>query len=110
MAQQVLQINFQFNVSVAEYEKAAWTVADHFTNFPGLRWKIWLKNENKKEAGGIYLFESAEAAEAYRNSKLFKGLESNPVFTNISVKQFEIIPQLSQLTHAPLDPSVVASS
>ena len=110
MSQQLVQINFQFNVSVADFEKAAWTVADHFANFPGLRWKIWLKNESKKEAGGIYLFESEEAVTAYRNSPLFKGLESNPVFTNISMKQFDIITDLSQLTHAPLETSVAASN
>ena len=54
----ILQINFNLNVPVAEYQKMADSVAHAFLNVPGLRWKIWLLNPAAQEAGGIYLFDN----------------------------------------------------
>ncbi len=54
----MLQLNFNFNVSKEEYEQAVFPLADKFTNVSGLIWKIWILNEEKSEAGGIYLFEN----------------------------------------------------
>lgn len=102
MPQQLVQINFQFTVSESDYEKTASMVVEHFAGFPGLHWKIWLLNKNKKEAGGIYLFESAEAVSNYKNSILFKKLEASPAILHISFKQFDILQQLSGMTHAPV--------
>jgi len=54
----ILQINFNFNVTVAEYQKMTDSVAHAFIDVPGLTWKIWLLNPAAQEAGGIYLFGS----------------------------------------------------
>ena len=48
----ILQINFNLNVPVAEYQKMADSVAHAFLDVPGLRWKIWLLNPAAQEAGG----------------------------------------------------------
>ena len=58
MATKILQINFQFNVPRADYEQAVAPMADEFAKVPRCRWKIWLMNEAKSEAGGIYHFDN----------------------------------------------------
>lgn len=45
MAEKLLQINFKFNVSKAEYEQAAASLAPSFAEVDGLRWKVWILNE-----------------------------------------------------------------
>ena len=57
MSDMLLQLNFKYNVTRAEYEGAVSPLADQFAAVPGLRWKIWMINETESEAGGIYLFE-----------------------------------------------------
>jgi hypothetical protein len=106
MLQQILQINFLFNVTPSEYEKACVLVTDHFADLPSLQWKIWLMNENKKEAGGIYLFENADAVARYRRSELMKALESDPIITHISVKQFSILEKPGLMIHAPVNTQI----
>ncbi len=53
-----MQLNFNFSVSKEKYEQAVSSLADKFANVSGLIWKIWILNEEKSEAGGIYLFEN----------------------------------------------------
>src|SRR5215813_12498660 len=66
----ILQINFNFNVPVAECQKMADSGAHAFLDVPGLRWKIWLLNPAAQEAGGIYLFDSQASLDAYLNGPL----------------------------------------
>ena len=40
----ILQINFNLNVPVAEYQMIADSIAHAFLDIRGLRWKIWLLN------------------------------------------------------------------
>ncbi len=51
MSQQLVQVNFQYKGSGEEYEEAAASVAEMFASLPGLIWKIWLQNHEKKEGG-----------------------------------------------------------
>lgn len=108
MNQQLLQINFQFDIAPRDFEKKASTVAEHFADIPGLQWKIWLVNREKREGGGIYLFKDEESAEAYLVSILFKSIKESPIFKNVSVKQSGVMTDASTITYAPLaDISVV---
>jgi hypothetical protein len=101
MAQQILQVNFNFDIPVSEFEKAASSVAEQFAALPGLLWKIWLVNKEKKEAGGIYLFHSEQAVADYLKSPLFANGPANPMFSNIIVKQFSTLEAPGLVTGAP---------
>lgn len=57
MSERILQVNF-----------SAQGVADAFAEVPGLRWKTWLLDERRQEAGGIYLFEDDAALENFMYS------------------------------------------
>ena len=94
----ILQINFNLNVPVAEYQKMADSVAHAFIDVPGLRWKIWLLNPDAQEAGGIYLFESQAFVDAYLNGPLVAQLRGLTSIRDISMKQFEVIPEVTALT------------
>ena len=100
----ILQISFNLNVAVAEYQKIADSVAPAFLDVPGLRWKIWLLNPTAQEVGGIYLFDSQASLGAYLNGPLLAQLRGLTSIRNISVKQFEVMPELTALTRGPIEP------
>src|SRR5215472_12986443 len=93
----ILQVNF--NVPVAEYQKMADSVAEAFLNVPGLKWKIWLLNPAAQEAGGIYLFDSQASLDAYLDGPLVAQLRGLTAVRNVSMKQFEVMPEVTALTH-----------
>jgi len=99
----ILQIHFNFNMPVAEYQKMADSVAHAFVDVPGLRWKIWLLGPAAQEAGGIYLFDSQASLDAYLNGPLVAQLRGLTSIRNISMKQFEVIPGATALTRGPFE-------
>jgi|SRR5688572_30506413 hypothetical protein len=102
MSQQIIQTNFHFNTSVADFKQFATEAALPFERLQGLQWKIFLLNEERKEAGGIYLFVNKNAVANFKSSELFHGIVTNPAFHSVNFKQFNIIESASLLTHAPL--------
>ena len=108
MAKTILQINYQFTSSAADYTKLVTPMAEPIAGMSGLVWKIWLLNEVDREAGGIYLFESREAAQAFVNSDAVKSFIAQPSITNVSAKMFEPDEVLSKITRAPLGVHVPA--
>lgn len=102
MSQQILQVNMNFSVPRADLEEAWLGVAQPISATPGLLWKVWLINERTQEAGGIYLFESADAANAYVGGPIVAGLKASPAVSNISAKVFDVLPEHSAITRAPL--------
>jgi hypothetical protein len=102
MAEKILQVNFKFHVSRAEYEDVANSVATAFAAVPGCRWKIWLMNETEREAGGLYLFDNDAAVDALLQSDLIAGVLAHPGLSDFSVKRFDVLPAVSAVTRAPL--------
>jgi hypothetical protein len=105
----ILQINFNLNVPVAEYQTMADSVAHAFLDVRGLRWKIWLLNPATQEAGGIYLFDSQASLDAYLNGPLVATLKGLTSIRNISVKQFEVMPELTALTSGPFEAALTSN-
>ncbi len=66
MSGKILQLNFKFSVSRAEFEQAVSPVVSQFAVVAGLRWKIWMINEEEQEAGGIYLFNDEASVKELR--------------------------------------------
>lgn len=107
MSQQILQVNVNFSIPRAELEASWLGFAQPISETPGLVWKVWLMNEERKEAGGIYLFESADALRTYVDGPAVAALKSSPVISNISAKTFDIMSEHSAVTRAPLTAAVV---
>lgn len=102
MTKKIFITKFNYSMSTEELKKIMPAVAPEFANFSGCRWKIWLINEDRKEAGGVYLFESATELEQFLNSKLFASVADNPAFSNLQTNIFGIDEAASVITGAPL--------
>ena len=99
MSARILQINFKFNVSRAEYEQAVSPLADPIAAVAGLRWKIWLMNEAESEAGGIMLFDDEVSVKAYLGGPIVAQITSHPALSDFSVKQFDVLEEQTAITH-----------
>ena len=98
MAGRILQVNFKFSVSRAEYEQAASSLAPEFAKVAGLRWKVWTMNEAESEAGGVYYFDDEASLQAYLAGPLAATVKGHPAFSEMSVKQFEVMADVTAIT------------
>ena len=102
MSQKVLQINFKFNVTRAQYEGAVASLAEPVAAVPGVLWKVWIMNEAENEAGGIYLFADGDTLQGYLDGEIVAGIVSHPALSDFSVKSFDVLHDLSMVTRAPI--------
>lgn len=103
MSKKILQINFKFKVPRSDYEKATFDqFAKPIANVKGLLWKVWIMNENEKEAGGIYLFNDESSLKAYLEGNIVAEVKKHPALSDIDAKVFDVIDKHSEVTHFPL--------
>ena len=102
MSGRIMQLNFKFSVSGAEYEQAVSPLASQFAALDGLRWKIWMINETESEAGGIYMFQDEGSLNAFLEGPLAAQVTSHPALSDFSVKQFDAMEDLSEITRGPV--------
>lgn len=102
MAGKILQVNFKFSVSRAEYEQAANSLAPQFAEVAGLRWKVWTINEGEKEAGGVYYFDDESSLQTYLAGPLAAAVKSHPDLSEMTVKQFEVMADVTAVTRGPV--------
>jgi hypothetical protein len=98
MPQKILQINFRFSVTPDEYSSAVMEMANDFAAVDGLKWKVWIMNEKRKEAGGIYLFKDQSSLDALLNGPLAAAVTSHPALKDFSVRQFDVMPDITAVT------------
>jgi len=102
MAPKILQINMTFSIPPAELRRAWLGEAKPIADTPGLRWKIWLMNEQRREAGGVYLFDDNAVAQAFLDGPVVAGLRNDPTLSNLSVKQFDVMEEHTTITRGPV--------
>jgi len=102
----ILQINFTIKAMTPELSQAFQKIAPRFGpngDVKGLKWKLWLFNESDHSAGGIYLFEDQASVDAYLGGDIVKMLKNSSVLTNMEVKVFDIMPELTKISRGPVD-------
>jgi hypothetical protein len=109
MSAKILQVNFKLNASTPEYQSLCQSVAQAFAAVPGLSWKIWILNDREKEAGGIYLFEGEQALNDFLSGPLAAQVRSLPELHDISVKTFDVMEEVTAITHGPVTAAPVAA-
>ena len=102
----LLQINYKFLVSRAEFESGFDVIASQIAKVPGLRWKIWLLNEAESRGGGIYLFDDEGSARAYLEGPIVAALKSSPVISDLSVNSFSVLEDPTAVTRGPIEESL----
>ena len=108
MASRILQVNFTLNMTVEDFQGMADSLSDTFANLPGLVWKIWLLNEANLEAGGLYRFDSDDSMQAYLDGPIVATLKSHPAITNLNVKQFDVMPEVTAASRGPVTAGAIA--
>ncbi len=98
-----MQINYKYNRTRSEQEKASLQSAQTIANVKGIVWKVWIVNETEKTAGGIYLFEDEASAEAYLKGPIIAAMKNIPVISDFEARIFDIIPEPTRITHGPVD-------
>jgi hypothetical protein len=99
MSAKILQINYKLNGPRAEYERENLPYAQPIADLIGLRWKVWIINENQSEAGGIYLFDGDAAVKAFLDGPIIAEMKGDPT---LSVKGFDVIEELTTITRGPM--------
>lgn len=95
----LIQIDFPHNGPFGkEMSDFMADLAKDIANEAGLEFKIWTENEERKEAGGIYLFNNLKDANRYleKHTKRLKAFG----YDNIKAKIFNINEELSLLSKA----------
>jgi hypothetical protein len=92
-----------------QYHAHAVAIAESFNDWPGLRAKVWLADEADGRFGGFYLFDSAADADQSRSAPEFLSLQKLPVFTDLTIEEFEILDEPTAITGGGLAPSRVAA-
>ena len=78
--------------------EAAHELARDIANEDGLVWKIWLEHRETGQAGGIYLFADAVAADRYREKHEHRLAAMG--LTGVTADAFSVNTELSILTMA----------
>jgi hypothetical protein len=104
----ILQINFKLNVPADAYASNCQSVVQAIADVPGLRWKIWILNEQEKEAGGIYSFDTEQALNNYLSGPIVAQLKNHPAFSDVTAKRFDVMEELTSTTRGPVS-SVAAA-
>ena len=97
----LLQVDFPFDGPFGqEMTHAMKDLAESIAREPGFLWKLWTENADKKEAGGIYLFEDEASARKYleMHAARLKGF-GVPV---VNAKVFQVNEALSAIDHGPV--------
>lgn len=95
----LLQIDFEFKGPFGdEMTSALKDLAESINNEPGVIWKIWTENKQDQRAGGVYLFEDEQSANAYlkMHSQRLQGMGVNDIRAQI----FDVNMPLSNINNA----------
>jgi hypothetical protein len=90
-------------ITPEQYEEHCEQIAGGFLEWPGLLAKVWLSDADTNTFGGVYLFESEDAADLSRSTDIFVGMADNPNFTDVSVREYGTVEAATAVTARWLD-------
>ena len=95
----LLTVNYRVSGDLEAFRARAAQVAAGIAGAPGLRWKVWGLGPDGAGASA-YLFETAQAAEAFADGPVIAGLRANPAVQVVTLAAAPVDATLSQITHA----------
>ena len=94
-------VTFALNVPAENYVRQATDIAPAFNSWRGLLAKWWLGDAPSGTYGGVYVFATREDAERSRDTDLFQGMYTNPAFTGVTVREYDVLDAPTAIT-API--------
>lgn len=98
----MLQVNFSYNVTAAEFMAEVSPLAEQFAAAEGLRWKIWALDEANSQFSGVLFFDTPEDVQTFVESDLAAMLMAHPALSDFSVMPYNILGAESLTTRAPV--------
>jgi hypothetical protein len=102
MEERILQIGFVYDGSREEFVEAFRAAAEPIAAQPGLRWKIWLWDDENRVGGGVYLFEDAAAVQTYLEGPIVAQIKEHPALSQIQVRVSEVAEEPTLVTRGPI--------
>ncbi len=102
MTRVCVQIEFALRCSVQRYHAIARESASRMAEVPGLQSKWWWLDEQAGRAGGVYSFESREAAEGYLAGPVISALRDAWFCERVESRITEILAEPTRRTEAAL--------
>lgn len=91
-------MSFEIRCSVTEYSALCREFVDAVAAVEGLQSKLWLLDEERRTAGGVYVFANRATAEAYVGGPIVTALREMPQITALAVEVTGIQTELSEQT------------
>ncbi len=100
----LLQVNYRRERGQDDADQAGHLLgaAERISGLPGLQWKVWIYDDARGAAGGIYLFDTEEHARLWGDEMLPHSLGSLPGVSEISARYFDVDERLSAITRGPV--------
>jgi hypothetical protein len=98
-----LIITFKSTADEKQLQAVAVEFAAMLRNVTGLSSKVWLADGAIQ--GGFYLFADRATAQGYLSGPLVGALRANPAFSDFTVREFAVNPELSACTGVTLKDS-----
>jgi quinol monooxygenase YgiN len=100
----ILVINFNLKgISEEDYRGLVEPIAPAFAVLPGLISKTWLANKETNTYGGMHVWSDREAMEAYKQTDIYKGMQANPHFENVTVTDFAVVENATRVTRGHVE-------
>jgi hypothetical protein len=100
----ILVINFNLKgIGDEDYRGLVEPIAPAFAGLPGLVSKTWLANAETNTYGGVYVWSDRGAMEAYKETDIYKGTQTNPHFENLTVTDFAVVENATRATRGPIE-------
>ena len=86
----ILVINFNAETTPDQFNDLVKEDAPIFAAIDGLIHKNFIFNHEEKTYGGVYMFESKKALNAYLDSDIYKSIIENPDWYNHLIRHYEV--------------------
>ena len=85
-------VNFKLNgIARTEYDAILAEVSSVFPTIPGLKAKYFLADDEGNTYGGVYIWESQQAMQDYQSGEIFRGIQAQPAFMEVTSRDFDVI-------------------
>lgn len=91
MTKALVQIEFALRCSADRYHAIAEEAAPRMATVPGLHAKWWWIDAPAGRAGGVYTFESRQAAERYLAGPIVSRLREAPFCENVQTRVMDLL-------------------
>jgi Putative mono-oxygenase ydhR len=100
----ILVVNFSLKgITEEDYLGLIEPIAPDFAGLPGLVSKTWLANKETNTYGGVYVWSDSGAMEAYKQTDIYKGMQANPHFENVTVTDFAVVEGATRVTRGHVE-------